>query len=247
MMVKTRVWLGGEVSVQRDMPLIRRLIERVHRCAAHRPLLVCTDGLRTDIRAMRETLRDPVHTGKGGRPAAVALAQRADRPSGQTRRVSSRRRYGAPSCGWYPCTRRDAPAPLARCRGDQHGRHRAAERDVPGVVGSPGSSMPGAGASHPDPATWHVSDGDSVELLHPARESQRRWCDDACHGRWHHGALLDRPGTAVVSCAAVSLDTTEAAGASFTGTATPHRAMGLMTTVNCGATLIPGGKYYAHI
>ena len=42
MMVKTRLWLGGEVSVQRDMPLIRRLIERVHRCAAHRPLLVCT-------------------------------------------------------------------------------------------------------------------------------------------------------------------------------------------------------------
>jgi len=39
-MVKTRLWLGGEVSEQRDMPLIRRLIERVKRCAAHRPLLV---------------------------------------------------------------------------------------------------------------------------------------------------------------------------------------------------------------
>jgi hypothetical protein len=68
MMVKTHVWLGGEVSAPRDMPLIRRLIERVHRGAAHRPLWVCTEGLRTDIRAMRETLRDPVHTGKGGRP-----------------------------------------------------------------------------------------------------------------------------------------------------------------------------------
>jgi transposase-like protein len=34
MMVKTRLWLGGEVSEQRDMPLIRRLIERVRRCAA---------------------------------------------------------------------------------------------------------------------------------------------------------------------------------------------------------------------
>ena len=29
MMVKTRLWLGGEVSEQRDMLLIRRLIERV--------------------------------------------------------------------------------------------------------------------------------------------------------------------------------------------------------------------------
>ena len=68
MMVKTRLWLGGEVSEQRDMPLIRRLIERVRRSAVHRPLLFCTDGLCTYIRAIRETFRDPVRTGKGGRP-----------------------------------------------------------------------------------------------------------------------------------------------------------------------------------
>ena len=68
MMVKTRLWRGGEVSEQRDMTLIRRLIERVRRCAAHRPLLFCTDGLRTYIRAIRETFRDPVRTGTGGRP-----------------------------------------------------------------------------------------------------------------------------------------------------------------------------------
>src|SRR2546426_1301201 len=68
MMVKTRLWLGGEVSEQRDMPLIRRLIERVKRCAARRPLLVCTDGLVSSIRAIRETLREPAHTGQGGRP-----------------------------------------------------------------------------------------------------------------------------------------------------------------------------------
>jgi transposase-like protein len=68
MMVKTRLWLGGEVSEQRDMPLIRRLIERVRRCATHRPLLICTDGLVSYIRAIRETFRDPVLTGHGGRP-----------------------------------------------------------------------------------------------------------------------------------------------------------------------------------
>jgi hypothetical protein len=68
MMVKTRLWLGGEVSPQRDLPLIRRLIERVRRCAARRPLLLCTDGLVSYIRAMRETFRDPMHTGQGGRP-----------------------------------------------------------------------------------------------------------------------------------------------------------------------------------
>src|SRR3989442_7655376 len=68
MMVKTRLWLGGEVSEQRDLPLIRRLIARVKRCAARRPLLVCTDGLVSYIRAIRETFREPVHTGQGGRP-----------------------------------------------------------------------------------------------------------------------------------------------------------------------------------
>jgi hypothetical protein len=68
MMVKTRLGLGGEVSAQRDLPLIRRLIARVRRCAACRPLLVCTDGLVSYSRAIRETFRDPVDTGKGGRP-----------------------------------------------------------------------------------------------------------------------------------------------------------------------------------
>ena len=68
MMVKTRLGLGGEGSAPRDLPLIRRLIERVRRCAARRPLLRWTAGLVSYIRAMRETLRDPVQTGKGGRP-----------------------------------------------------------------------------------------------------------------------------------------------------------------------------------
>src|SRR5256712_13775573 len=68
MMVKTRLWLGGEVSEQRDMPLIRRLMERVKRCAGRRALVGCTDGLVSYIWAIRETFREPVHTGQGGRP-----------------------------------------------------------------------------------------------------------------------------------------------------------------------------------
>ena len=68
MMVRTRLWLAGAVSEQRDMPLIRRLIERVRACALHRPMLCCTDGLCSYIRAIRETFRDPVHGGALGRP-----------------------------------------------------------------------------------------------------------------------------------------------------------------------------------
>jgi len=68
MMIKTRLWLAGEVREQRDMTLIRRLIERVRLCALPRPLLCCPDGLCSSIRAMRETFRDPVRTGEQGRP-----------------------------------------------------------------------------------------------------------------------------------------------------------------------------------
>jgi transposase-like protein len=68
MMVRTRLWLAGEVSEQRDMALIQRLIARVRRCALPRPLLFCTDGLCSYVRAIRETFRDPVRTGAHGRP-----------------------------------------------------------------------------------------------------------------------------------------------------------------------------------
>jgi len=122
MMVKTRLWLGGEVSEPRAMTLIRRRLERVRRCAAPRPLLVCPDGLCSYIRAMRETLRDPVHTGKGGRPRLrpwrhVFIAQVVKRY--ERRRVVN----GASHCRWHTGTRGDAPTPLARRRGYQHGLH----------------------------------------------------------------------------------------------------------------------------
>jgi transposase-like protein len=87
-MGKTRLWLGGEGSEQRDLPLIRRLRERVKRCAARRPLLLCTDGLVSSSRAMRETLRAPVRTGTRGRPwlrrwRHVLIAQAIKRSEGR--------------------------------------------------------------------------------------------------------------------------------------------------------------------
>ena len=68
MMVGPRLWLAGEVSEHRDMTLIRGLIAQVRRCALSRPLLFCTDGLCSYVRAMRETFRDPIHAGGPGRP-----------------------------------------------------------------------------------------------------------------------------------------------------------------------------------
>jgi transposase-like protein len=68
MSVGTRLGVAGEVSEQRDLGLLRRLLGRVRRCAARRPLLVCTDGVRAYPRAIREPFRDPLPTGKPGRP-----------------------------------------------------------------------------------------------------------------------------------------------------------------------------------
>ena len=93
MMVWTRLGLGGEVSEQRDRPLIRRLSERVRRCGAHRPLLVCPDALVSSRRAMRETWRDPVPPGTGGRPRLRPWRQGLIAPGG-TR--YERRRGGEP-------------------------------------------------------------------------------------------------------------------------------------------------------
>jgi len=99
MMVSTRLWLAGEVSAHRDMALIRRLIERVRRCAAHRALLFCTDGLCSYIRAIRETFRDPQSTGTPGRPRLrpwrnICIAQVVKR-YGQRRVVAVERRIVA--------------------------------------------------------------------------------------------------------------------------------------------------------
>ncbi len=168
MMVKTRLWLGGEVSEQRDMLLIRRLIERVKRCAAHRPLLICTDGLVSSIRAIRETFRDPVHTGQGRTATAASVAPGLDRPGGQALRAAAGGRDRPPPCRWHAGTRGDASTPVARGRGDQYGLHRAAERDVPGTPRAARASVPGAGTSHPDTARRDVCGGHGVELLHAA-------------------------------------------------------------------------------
>ena len=67
-MVTTRGWRAGEVSAPRARTRMRRWIERVRAWALPRPLLLCPDGVGSSLRAMRETLRDPVRPGEQGRP-----------------------------------------------------------------------------------------------------------------------------------------------------------------------------------
>jgi transposase-like protein len=78
--VASRLWLGGAVAVQRDRGLVRALLARVRACGASATLLLCADGLASYMSEARRAFRQPVRTGRAGRPrlvlpAGVLLAQ----------------------------------------------------------------------------------------------------------------------------------------------------------------------------
>src|SRR5258708_1985687 len=61
MMVATRLWLGGVVSLTRDRSLADRLLEQVRWCCqALRALLVCTDGWNAYPGSIRRAFREKV-------------------------------------------------------------------------------------------------------------------------------------------------------------------------------------------
>jgi hypothetical protein len=69
--VPTRLWLGGAISRQRDLSLITRLVHRVRACAATPAILVCVDGLASYVTVFLKVFRQPIHTGRRGRPRLV--------------------------------------------------------------------------------------------------------------------------------------------------------------------------------
>jgi hypothetical protein len=69
--VPTRLWLGGAISRQRDLPLIMRLVQRVRACAVTPAILVCVDGLASYVTAFLKVFRQPIYTGRRGRPRLV--------------------------------------------------------------------------------------------------------------------------------------------------------------------------------
>jgi transposase-like protein len=66
--VNTRLWLGGVISPHRDTALVQGLMNLVRRAALCRPLLICVDGFRGYVNAIRRAFREPIRTGKPGRP-----------------------------------------------------------------------------------------------------------------------------------------------------------------------------------
>ncbi|MGE5756641.1 MAG: IS1 family transposase, partial [Planctomycetaceae bacterium] len=70
--VPSRLWLGGVLSPRRDLVLIMTLVQMVRSCALSTAILVCVDGLASYVTAFRRVFRDPVRTGRAGRPRLEA-------------------------------------------------------------------------------------------------------------------------------------------------------------------------------
>ncbi len=93
----SRLWLGGVVSPTRDGALVTRVLERVRACAASQAILLCVDGFVAYVGAARSVFREPVYTGKRGRPrlalpegfllAQVVKSHKGRRLAEVTRRV----------------------------------------------------------------------------------------------------------------------------------------------------------------
>jgi hypothetical protein len=71
LVVPARLWLGGVISPHCDRALITRLVQMVRACARSLALLVYVDGLGAYVTAFLRVFRDPVRTGRRGRPRLV--------------------------------------------------------------------------------------------------------------------------------------------------------------------------------
>ncbi|SRR6266487_1376108 len=70
--VFSRLWLWGAVGWTRDEALITPVIEHVRTAAqAHQPILFAVDGFKAYVTTILKVFRDPLRSGKPGRPPLV--------------------------------------------------------------------------------------------------------------------------------------------------------------------------------
>jgi hypothetical protein len=69
--VESRLWLGGVVSLRRDRTLIRALLSRVRACGSVQTMLLCTDRLASYPKQAIHLFREPLRTGRVGRPRLI--------------------------------------------------------------------------------------------------------------------------------------------------------------------------------
>lgn len=74
MEVRSRLWLGGVLSAHRDKGLIKGLLTRVGACGPVEGILLVTDGLASYASQAMRVFREPIRTGRVGRPRLVLAA-----------------------------------------------------------------------------------------------------------------------------------------------------------------------------
>ncbi len=239
--VSTRLWLGGVVGRDRDLGLIKRLMQKVRACALCRPLLFCTDGLRAYVRAIRAVFREPVPTGQGGRPRlrpweGVCLAQVVKQYAGRrvvgiVRRIAQGaeaqvqallggQRINTAYIERLNATFRARLANLVR-------RSRALARQASTLQ----AAMYLMGTVY-NFCTEHQS------LRLPGLVNGHKWIPRTpalAAGLADHCWTVR--GVAAVSGAPATLDTAQTSRTAFSGNKTTRRSMVYLTTFRCGATL----------
>lgn len=76
MSVFARLFVWGAIAPQRDTALVTPVVQQVRRAAqVGQPILWAVDGFAAWTKAIRRVFRDPVRTGKRGRPALVVWAE----------------------------------------------------------------------------------------------------------------------------------------------------------------------------
>ena len=74
MAVPSRLWLGGVISPHRNLVLITTLVQVVRSWGRSMAILVCVDGLASYVTAFLRVFRQPLRTGRRGRPRLVLEA-----------------------------------------------------------------------------------------------------------------------------------------------------------------------------
>jgi transposase-like protein len=72
--VRSRLWLGSVINQHRNRFLIQSLLIRVRSCGSVERILLVTDGLASYLSQALHVFREPLHTGKVGRPRLVLAA-----------------------------------------------------------------------------------------------------------------------------------------------------------------------------
>ena len=186
--VSSRLWLGGVVQGRRDRALIRRtLLEAVRACGTFETLLLCTDGLSSYPKQALKVLREPLLTGKRGRPRLLLpeglMVAQAIKRYARRRVIGVLRRVVR---GTEEAVRaRLISTQGSESGGDQHRLHRAAAGHLALPTGPAGTQDPGGGSSEEYAGGGHVADRDGLQLLLCSPLSEVGW-------GWRRPAAMDR-------------------------------------------------------